>query len=115
MENNDDIIVEEKLETMINEAEKDQTDNDDVEEDENDDVEEEEANSEDENTNIQDIENIKKILFDFTNDLLITFPELKDTLNSDLNFIVHNTEDDENLLDSVNKKIYVAIFYLRRI
>jgi len=117
MENNDDIIVEEKLETMINEDENNETDEDDVDEDDvdEDDVDEDDANTDHENNNIQDIENIKKILFDFTNDLLITFPELKDTLNSDLNFIVNNKEDDENLLDSVNKiKDYCLTIYPER-
>ena len=50
--------------------------------------------TESDNTN----ENLKKILYDFTNDLLKSFPELKNTLDENLVAIINNEDTEKEVI-----------------
>ena len=51
----------------------------------------------------KDIEHIRKILYDFTKDLLTTFPELEQNLNSNLKCIISAENITDELVFSVNQ------------
>jgi len=57
---------------------------------------------------------IKKIVIDFTTDILVTFPEQKDSLNIDLQTLLADTDKEDKALLSVYahcKKIYPERFF----
>ena len=98
MENNDDVY--EKLEKGIQSDEESSNEHDSCNSEEAVNTEES-PNTEDTNDekkSIDDVENIRKIIFDFTNDLLVTFPELKTKLNTNLQSILKN----ENVNDAID-------------
>ena len=60
------------------------------------------------------IDNLRKIIFDFTNDLLTSFPELRETLDSNLLAVIENDETPETELLAVRDyclKIYPEKFF----
>ena len=57
---------------------------------------------------------IKKILIDFTRDILLTFPEQKSTLHPNLKTLLDNTDVNDKALTDVYehcKKIYPERFF----
>lgn len=63
-------------------------------------------NKKDTSSNVVDITEFSKILIDFLNDLVLTFPEKKDTLHKDLK-IIHNHNNESTIdLESALKNIY---------
>ena len=57
---------------------------------------------------------IKKIVVDFTSDILVTFPEKKDSLHSDLQTLLTDSDKEDKALQSVYahcKKIYPERFF----
>ena len=79
---------------------------------------ESEEPSNDQNTKQEihkDIEHIRKIVYDFTKDLIITFPELKTNLNSNLKCIINNENITDDLVFSVNNiKDYCIEIYPKK-
>jgi len=60
------------------------------------------------------MDNLRKIIFDFTNDLLTSFPELRDTLDSNLVAVIENDEIPETELIAIRDyclKIYPEKFF----
>ena len=60
------------------------------------------------------IDNLRKIIFDFTNDLLTSFPELRETLDPNLLAVIENDETPETELLAVRDyclKIYPEKFF----
>ena len=63
----------------------------------------------------KDIGHIRKILYDLTKDLLITFPELEKNLNSNLKCIISTENVTDELVFSVNQiKEYCIEIYPKK-
>lgn len=63
-------------------------------------------NKKDTSSNVVDITEFSKILIDFLNDLVLTFPEKKDTLHKDLKIIYNHNNESTIDLESALKNIY---------
>ena len=67
----------------------------------------ENPNSENTNTeNIVDITEFSKILIDFLNDLLLTFPEIREKLTNDLKIIYNREKETSDDIETALKNIY---------
>ena len=98
------------------EYENDSTDSNQESESENESEKEIPLNSENTKQEIhKEIEHIRKILYDLTKDLLITFPELEKNLNSNLKCIISTENITDELVFSVNQiKDYCIEIYPKK-